>query len=102
MADSSNILAGVTGGIAAYKMPGVIRRLREAGYGVKVVATETAFRFIPEETLAIAAGGSVHTDETWWGKIRPRGAREPGPLGGPGTHIPGNRRRDGPRRYWPR
>ncbi len=57
---------GVTGGIAAYKVPGVIRRLREAGYEVKVAATEAAFRFIPEETLSVAAGSPVHTDKTWW------------------------------------
>ncbi|CAN5830799.1 hypothetical protein BH23ACT11_BH23ACT11_06910 [soil metagenome] len=61
-----SILVGVTGGIAAYKTPGVIRRLREAGYEVKVVATEAAFRFIPEETLSIAAGDRITTDETWW------------------------------------
>ncbi|CAN5693160.1 hypothetical protein BH24ACT22_BH24ACT22_11460 [soil metagenome] len=66
MAETRNILVGVTGGIAAYKAPGVIRRLREAGHEVKVVATDAAFRFIPEETLAIAAGGPVHTDKTWW------------------------------------
>ena len=56
----------MTGGIAAYKAPAVIRRLREAGHEVKAIATEAAFRFIPEETLAIAAGERVHTDETWW------------------------------------
>ncbi|MEW6635776.1 MAG: flavoprotein [Actinomycetota bacterium] len=66
MQGAAKILVGVTGGIAAYKAPGVIRRLREAGHEVKVAATEAAFRFIPEETLAIAAGGPVHTDETWW------------------------------------
>ena len=60
------VLVGVTGGIAAYKAPGMIRRLREAGYEVKVIATEAAFHFIPEETLAIAAGDRVHTTETWW------------------------------------
>ena len=60
------ILVGVTGGIAAYKVPGVIRRLREAGYEVEAIATEAAFHFIPEETLAIAAGGPVHTEKTWW------------------------------------
>jgi len=59
-------VVGVTGGIAAYKAPGVIRRLREAGHEVRVVATEAAFRFIPEETLSVAAGGAVHTDTTWW------------------------------------
>ena len=62
----AKVLVGVTGGIAAYKAPGVIRRLREASHGVKVIATEAALRFIPEETLAIAAGEGIHTDETWW------------------------------------
>ncbi len=63
---AEKILVGVTGGIAAYKAPGVIRRLRENGYEAKVVATEAAFRFVPEETLAVAAGKPVHTDTTWW------------------------------------
>ncbi|HLL56416.1 MAG TPA: flavoprotein [Rubrobacteraceae bacterium] len=64
--DGRKILVGVTGGIAAYKMPGVIRRLREADHEVRTIGTAAAFRFIPEETLAIAAGGHVHTEETWW------------------------------------
>ena len=66
MADSRNILVGVTGGIAAYKAPGVIRRLRETGHEIETVATEAAFRFVPEETLSIAAGRPVHTEKTWW------------------------------------
>jgi phosphopantothenoylcysteine synthetase/decarboxylase len=64
--DARKILIGVTGGIAAYKAPGVIRRLGEAGHEVRVLATEAAFRFVPEETLAVAAGEPVYTDETWW------------------------------------
>jgi phosphopantothenoylcysteine synthetase/decarboxylase len=62
----TKIVVGVTGGIAAYKAPGVIRRLRVAGHEVRVVATEAAFRFVPEETLSIAAGEGIHTDATWW------------------------------------
>ena len=62
----ASVLVGITGGIAAYKSPGVIRRLREAENEVRVVATEAAFRFVPEETLSIAAGDHVHTDATWW------------------------------------
>jgi phosphopantothenoylcysteine synthetase/decarboxylase len=62
----AKVLVGVTGGIAAYKAPGLIRRLREAGHEVKAIATEAALRFIPEETLSIATGESIHTDETWW------------------------------------
>jgi phosphopantothenoylcysteine synthetase/decarboxylase len=60
------IIVGVTGGIAAYKVPGVIRRLREAGHEVKTIATDAAFHFIPEETLSIATGARVHTEKTWW------------------------------------
>ena len=66
MQDDKKVLVGVTGGIAAYKVPGVIRRLREAGYEVKTIATEAAFRFIPEETLSIATGSRIRTDKTWW------------------------------------
>lgn len=66
MSDSKNVLFGVTGSIAAYKAPGIIRRLREAGYEVEVAATGAAFRFVPEETLAIAAGKPIHTDKSWW------------------------------------
>ena len=66
MDSSKKILVGVTGGIAAYKVPGVIRRLREAGHEVNAIATEAAFHFIPEETLSIATGGQVHTEKTWW------------------------------------
>jgi phosphopantothenoylcysteine decarboxylase/phosphopantothenate--cysteine ligase len=64
--NGKKILVGVTGGIAAYKAPGVIRRLREAGHEVETIATEAAFHFIPEETLSIAAGSRVHTEKTWW------------------------------------
>ena len=62
----ANVLIGVTGGIAAYKAPGIIRRLREEGHEIKAIATEAAFRFIPEETLSIATGEHVHTEKTWW------------------------------------
>jgi phosphopantothenoylcysteine synthetase/decarboxylase len=64
--NGKKVLVGVTGGIAAYKAPGVIRRLREAGHEVRALATDAAFRFIPEETLSIATGDHVHTDKTWW------------------------------------
>ena len=64
--NGKKVLVGVTGGIAAYKAPGVIRRIREAGHEVETIATEAAFHFIPEETLSIASGNRVHTDKTWW------------------------------------
>ena len=66
MAVLGKILVGVTGGIAAYKAPAVIRRLREAGHEVVVVATDAAFHFVPAETLSVAAGSHIHTERTWW------------------------------------
>lgn len=62
------MIVGVTGSIAAYKAPGVIRRVRESGREVRVISTDAALRFIPEETLAIAAGAGIHTDNSWWGR----------------------------------
>lgn len=64
--ENAKILVCVTGGIAAYKAPGVIRRLRESNHEVRAAATDAAFHFIPEETLSIAVGGEIHTDRTWW------------------------------------
>ncbi|WP_249367520.1 MULTISPECIES: bifunctional phosphopantothenoylcysteine decarboxylase/phosphopantothenate--cysteine ligase CoaBC [unclassified Actinomyces] len=55
------VVVGVSGSIAAYKAPTVVRRLREAGCEVKVVATEAALRFIGAPALAAVAGGPVST-----------------------------------------
>lgn len=63
---AERVVIGVTGSIAAYKAPGVIRRIRESGREVRVIPTEAALRFVPEETLAIAAGGPIHTETSWW------------------------------------
>ena len=40
-----NILLGITGGIAAYKTPDLVRRLRERGADVQVVMTNSASEF---------------------------------------------------------
>jgi len=51
----------VAGSIAAYKAPFVIRLLRQAGHEVKVVATESALRFIGAPALAAVSGQTVST-----------------------------------------
>jgi len=51
----------VAGSIAAYKAPFVIRLLRRAGHEVKVVATESALRFIGAPALAAVSGQTVST-----------------------------------------
>ena len=55
------VVVGVAGSIAAYKVPFVIRLLRQAGHEVKVVATESALRFIGAPALAAISGQTVST-----------------------------------------
>jgi phosphopantothenoylcysteine decarboxylase/phosphopantothenate--cysteine ligase len=57
---NKRILLGVTGGIAAYKSADTVRRLREAGAGVRVVMTAGAAEFITALTLQAVSGHPVH------------------------------------------
>ena len=56
------IVLGVGGGIAAYKIAEVLRRLTESGHGVTVVPTRSALRFVGEPTWAALSGRPVHTE----------------------------------------
>ncbi len=56
------ILLGVTGGIAAYKSPDLVRRLRERGAEVQVVMTAAAREFVTATTFQAVSGRSVRTD----------------------------------------
>lgn len=53
------IVLGVAGGIAAYKACEVLRRLREAGHHVQVVATRAALEFIGAATFEALSGRPV-------------------------------------------
>ena len=59
---NKQILLGVTGGIAAYKSPELVRRLREAGALVRVVMTENAKRFITPLTMQAVSGQPICDD----------------------------------------
>ncbi len=59
-----NILLGITGGIAAYKTPDLVRRLRERGADVQVVMTRSATEFVTETALAAVSGKPVRS--TLW------------------------------------
>jgi phosphopantothenoylcysteine decarboxylase/phosphopantothenate--cysteine ligase len=56
------ILLGVTGGIAAYKSPDLVRRLREQGAEVQVVMTAAAREFVTATTFQAVSGRPVRTD----------------------------------------
>ncbi|HYW91494.1 MAG TPA: bifunctional phosphopantothenoylcysteine decarboxylase/phosphopantothenate--cysteine ligase CoaBC [Gammaproteobacteria bacterium] len=59
-----HILLGVTGGIAAYKSPDLVRRLRDAGAEVQVVMTPAAHAFITALTLQAVSGRAVRDSLT--------------------------------------
>lgn len=56
------IVLGVSGGIAAYKTPELVRRLRDRGAEVRVVMTEAAKAFITPLSLQAVSGYPVYDD----------------------------------------
>lgn len=55
-------MLGITGGIAAYKTPDLVRRLRDTGAQVQVVMTAGAKAFITPLTLQAVSGQPVRSD----------------------------------------
>ncbi|MBU2869545.1 bifunctional phosphopantothenoylcysteine decarboxylase/phosphopantothenate--cysteine ligase CoaBC [Colwellia sp. E2M01] len=53
------ILLGISGGIAAYKTPELVRRLKDHGANVRVVMTDGAKAFITPLTLQAVSGNHV-------------------------------------------
>jgi phosphopantothenoylcysteine decarboxylase/phosphopantothenate--cysteine ligase len=56
------VVVGVTGGIAAYKVCEVVRALREMGHGVTVVPTENSLKFVGAATWEALSGRKVQTE----------------------------------------
>ena len=62
MTPKTRIILGVTGGIAAYKSPDLVRRLIERGAEVQVVMTEAAQRFVTPMTFQAVSGRPTRSD----------------------------------------
>jgi phosphopantothenoylcysteine decarboxylase/phosphopantothenate--cysteine ligase len=60
--EQRRILVGVTGGIAAYKAPELVRALRRAGHAVRCVMTPEAAAFVTPLVLQTLTGAPVKTD----------------------------------------
>ena len=60
----TRILLGVTGGVAAYKSPELVRRLRDKGAQVQVVMTQGARKFVSPLTFQAVSGRRVR-DDLW-------------------------------------
>ena len=56
------IIVGITGGIAAYKVPQLVRLLVKAGHEVQCVATAHALEFVTRLTLETVSGRPLYSD----------------------------------------
>ena len=59
---NKHILIGISGGIAAYKIPDLIRLLVKEGADVRVATTRHALEFVTELTLQTVSGHAVYSD----------------------------------------
>lgn len=57
--ENKKLLVAITGGIAAYKIPELVRRLKERGADIRVVMTHGAKAFITPLTLQAVSGNPV-------------------------------------------
>lgn len=62
MLRGKHILVGISGGIAAYKIPELIRQLRKAGAEVRVTTTKNALQFVTSLTLETLSNAKVYSD----------------------------------------
>ena len=62
MLHAKRILLIVTGGIAAYKTPELVRQLIKAGASVRCVMSKSAQQFVTPLTLQSLSGDTVYTD----------------------------------------
>jgi phosphopantothenoylcysteine decarboxylase/phosphopantothenate--cysteine ligase len=62
MLKGKHILIGISGGIAAYKIPELIRSLVKEGAEVRVTSSRHALEFVTELTLQTVSGHSVYSD----------------------------------------
>lgn len=62
MLKGKRILLGISGGIAAYKTPELIRLFIKAGAEVRVVVTKNALEFVTKLTLQTVSKNEVYTD----------------------------------------
>jgi phosphopantothenoylcysteine decarboxylase/phosphopantothenate--cysteine ligase len=63
---SKRLVVGMTGGVAAYKVCDLVRRLQDEGASVQVVMTSAAQQFVTATTMQALTGKPVFTDQ--WGE----------------------------------
>ena len=67
--NGKNVLIGISGGIAAYKVPELVRNFVKEGIAVKCVLTQSAQKFVTPLTLQTLSKNKVYTsmfEESEW------------------------------------
>ena len=59
---NKRILLGVSGSIAAYKSPDIVRRLQDLGAEVRVIITQGGAEFVSERSLQTVSKNKVHSN----------------------------------------
>ena len=62
MLENKNILIGITGGIAAYKICTLIRLYKKSGANVRIILTPNALNFVTKLTLQTLSNNEVYVD----------------------------------------
>ena len=57
-----NVVLGITGGIAAYKTPELVRRMRDRGADVQIVMTASAEEFVTPTALQAVSGHPIRSN----------------------------------------
>ena len=60
------ITIGISGSIAAYRIPNLVSQLTKQGHEVKTILTEPARAFVTPQALAVMSGHACHTDADEW------------------------------------
>ncbi len=71
MLSGKNILLGITGGIAAYKICELIRKYKKCGANVQIVATKNALNFVTKLTLQNLSQNEIAIEEFDIKKFKP-------------------------------
>ena len=62
MLKDKTIMIGITGGIAAYKIPALVRMFKKEGANVRVVMTPSALNFVTKLTLQTLSNNEVYVE----------------------------------------
>ncbi|VDQ06573.1 unnamed protein product [Trichobilharzia regenti] len=66
---NKKLILGVTGSVAAIKIPNLIEKLQQEGFEIRLVVTKNALNFISVDSLSIP----VYTDDNEWSSWKEHG-----------------------------